>query len=170
METNPQIILNPPPDYMAGMRADITPRTIQLMMDRAKSIAPMQHDGFQIFNGIDGNKDPAREVALVKVGPGIQHEHCHLGSNATLIITKGSGRLLSDGVSYPVKEGDTVGIPKGAPHGFELNDGEHLEFISVQSPPIIDRETGKVDIAKHVPRTKPNAVHTQRDPSAGLNM
>lgn len=45
---------------------------------------------------------------------------------------------------FAVSAGETVEIPAGTPHGFTVNKGGTVHFLSVQSPPIV-REDGHDD-------------------------
>jgi len=61
--------------------------------------------------------------------------HAHRHTSALCLVLKGSGVLTLNEDAFAVNEGDVVGIPAGAYHGFRA--GAHgLEFLSIQSPPI----------------------------------
>ena len=102
--------------------------------------------GFEIIDSIDGGINTEREVSLVRIiAVGQYPQHIHKESNATFIITKGEGVYVSGHTRQQVKSGDRLVIPRGTPHGFELGEGQKLEFISIQSPPIRNIKTGEED-------------------------
>lgn len=68
------------------------------------------------------------------------HDHC----SAQFIFLSGSGQLLLDGQSFPYKKGSVYHVPSGVLHGFVIE--ESTIFLSVQSNPIQDRNTGHIDI------------------------
>ncbi len=103
--------------------------------------------GFEIVDSIDGGVDENREVSLVTIKAADQYpQHIHKNSDAYFIITKGSAKLLSGKEERIITGGEKIEIPRGKPHGFELEEGEQLEFISIQSPPIKNHETGEEDL------------------------
>lgn len=103
-------------------------------------------EGFEIVDSIDGKIDDDVEVSLVrftKIGP--QPQHIHEFSDAHLIITSGRAIFLSDANRAEMTKGDRIDVPRGMAHGFEIPVGSHVEFVSLQSPPIKDEHTGEVD-------------------------
>lgn len=105
------------------------------------------YQGFDITEAIDGGIDPEREVSLVRLKDSEEYpQHVHRESDALFVITAGSAILLSGDERRLVKVGDWIPVPRGMPHGFQLNNGSYLEFISVQSPPIRNRITGEEDL------------------------
>ncbi len=102
--------------------------------------------GFEITDSIDGGARVDREVSLVKItGVSKYPQHIHAGSDAFFIIVSGSAIFLNREERKEIRKGDKIKIPRGMPHGFELKEGEALEFISIQSPPIRNSETGEED-------------------------
>lgn len=102
--------------------------------------------GFEITDSLDGKPNNNVELSLVKVTPeGKYPQHVHKKSDAYLIVTAGEATFLSGDLRRPIKVGERLDIPRGTPHGFELKEGELLEFISFQSPPIKDEVTGEED-------------------------
>lgn len=100
---------------------------------------------FEIVDGIDGNRDANRAVCLVRLQPDTAYaQHVHWHSDALLIVTAGAGTLMSGHDRRPVAAGDVVAIPRGMPHGFAVA-ATRLEFVSIQSPPILDEATGEED-------------------------
>jgi mannose-6-phosphate isomerase-like protein (cupin superfamily) len=45
------------------------------------------------------------------------------------------GDAIEGGTTYPVKAGDTLYVPKGAPHQFRLNPGQHFTATIVKITP-----------------------------------
>ena len=71
--------------------------------------------------------------------------HRHNRSETVIYILAGEGRALVGEQWYDVHSGDRVLIGKGVFHGF-ATAGSALEFLSVQSPPILDESTGQLDL------------------------
>lgn len=105
-----------------------------------------EFEGFEIIKSIDRKQDDAVEVSLVRIskeGPHPQHVHNY--SDAHLIITSGRAIFLSGSNRSEVKVGDRIDVPREMSHGFEIPAGSHIEFVSLQSPPIKDEHTGEED-------------------------
>ncbi|MFA7252906.1 MAG: hypothetical protein WC027_03570 [Candidatus Paceibacterota bacterium] len=102
--------------------------------------------GFEITDSIDGRLDKNVEISLVKITkPGQYPQHVHNSSDAYLIIVSGQGTFLSGKQTRSVRSSERIDIPKGMPHGFDLVEGEALEFISIQSPPIKNENSDEED-------------------------
>ena len=71
--------------------------------------------------------------------------HRHNRSETVIYILAGEGRALVGDEWFDVVAGDRVLIGKGVFHGF-ATAGSALEFLSVQSPPILDESTGQLDL------------------------
>jgi quercetin dioxygenase-like cupin family protein len=71
--------------------------------------------------------------------------HRHNRSDTVLYILEGSGTIVIDAVEHQVGTGERVHIAPGAFHGVRTGDST-LKFLSVQSPPILDRSTGVLDL------------------------
>lgn len=92
------------------------------------------------------------QIEIVKVDKDLTSEvHYHEGSFAYCVCLgeayhteapRSASAFLNDRWS-PVKEGDVVAIPAGTPHGFTVEEGGVLFFLSVQAPPIVNH--GKDD-------------------------
>lgn len=131
--------------FMASSLKDVTAESTfsWISKENLEHKTRREFAGFEITDAIDGGMDTSREVSLVKIkAVGQYPQHVHKESNAYFIITAGEAILLSGKEKRPIKAGDKIKIPKGLPHGFELKEGEGLEFISIQSPPIRNSETG----------------------------
>ena len=82
----------------------------------------------------------------VTIGSGKTSEiHRHNHAETVLWIVSGSGTVVVDGSDYPVEAGARIAIGKGVYHGVRTQ-GEALTFLSVQSPPILDKEEGTLDL------------------------
>jgi quercetin dioxygenase-like cupin family protein len=84
-------------------------------------------------------------VELVELQPCAEYKpHYHKRSAAIIYIIVGSGvfQLNKDMIEYHA--GIRIEIPVGALHGFVTK--ERTLFLSIQSPPILDAETGQVDL------------------------
>jgi mannose-6-phosphate isomerase-like protein (cupin superfamily) len=83
---------------------------------------------------------------LVSIAPGRASEvHRHNGAETVLLILDGSGTVLVGNTSLSVTKGARVLIGKGVFHGVRT-EGEPLTFLSVQSPPILDKAHGTLDL------------------------
>lgn len=74
--------------------------------------------------------------------------HYHRSSDAFLLFLEGSGEVVDEhGDCYEFVEGSMVYFPANVRHGF--NTKERVVFITVQSPPILNRESGEEDFFFH---------------------
>lgn len=86
------------------------------------------------------------QIEVVEVNTDLTHEtHYHKHSFAYCVCMgemyyvqppKNALAFLNDSW-FPVHDGDVVEIPAGTPHGFTVEDGGTLTFLSVQAPPIV---------------------------------
>ncbi len=111
-----------------------------------KSRVKREFQGFELIDALDGGMFPEREVALAKLKrPGEYPQHVHHHSDAVFHIISGTATFMSLNEKRLVKPGDRLEIPRGKPHGFEIEDGQQFSFLTIQSPPIRDRHTGEED-------------------------
>lgn len=83
---------------------------------------------------------------LVSIAPGQASEvHRHNEAETVLLILDGSGTVLVGESSLNVSKGARILIGKGVFHGVRTG-GESLTFLSVQSPPILDKARGTLDL------------------------
>ena len=83
---------------------------------------------------------------LVNIAPHSTSEvHRHNRSETVLYIVAGAGRVLVGEEWFDVHAGDRVLIGKGTFHGLATG-ATALDFLSVQSPPILDESTGQLDL------------------------
>lgn len=73
--------------------------------------------------------------------------HRHNNAETVLFFLRGSGEVLltEEYVPVAVTAGDRLNIGRGVFHAVRTGD-EELEFLSVQSPPILDVEAGTRDL------------------------
>lgn len=99
---------------------------------------------------------PAFQIDVVSVETDLTHEvHYHEHACAYVIVlgtTSGfpdpqGGYVFLQNSWNVVSAGQEVFIPPGVPHGFTVNPGGHLYFLSVQSPPIV-RDDGHDDYVR----------------------
>jgi quercetin dioxygenase-like cupin family protein len=83
---------------------------------------------------------------LVTVAPGRSSQvHRHNEAETVLLILDGAGTVLVGESALRVAKGARVLIGKGVYHGVRT-EGESLTFLSIQSPPILDKEHDKLDL------------------------
>lgn len=83
---------------------------------------------------------------LVTIGPHSTSEvHRHNRAETVIYILRGRGMALVGDAWHEVQAGDRVLIGAGVFHGF-ATDEHAIDFISVQSPPILDESTGQLDL------------------------
>lgn len=118
------------------------------MSDIVDSDLPVEHqDVFRVVQ-VTANTALESDVAadLVTVGPNETSKiHRHNHAETVLYITGGQGYVVVDDERYAVKSGDRLRIGKAVYHGV-ATDGESLSFLSVQTPPILDKATGRFDL------------------------
>jgi mannose-6-phosphate isomerase-like protein (cupin superfamily) len=120
----------------------------------------------------------AIQAELVRVRSDLRKEvHYHsyafalaicLGERQGLDDPRGAAAFI-DGAWQPVKAGDRFSIPPEMPHGFTVETGGDLTFLSLQSPPITGRngvdDYHHVDLStfaatKHASKEAPEMVRT----------
>lgn len=77
----------------------------------------------------DGAPNFALRVPEIEPG-GYTPYHSHEWEHE-IFIKKGSGKLVWEGKSFPLKEGDVIFIPGGEKHQFLNNSRGILEFICI---------------------------------------
>ena len=70
--------------------------------------------------------------------------HHHNNSEAKFYFILGEGLIILDGKKHKYKKGDSFIITKRMKHGFKPETETLL--LSIQTPPIKDKHTGKEDI------------------------
>jgi quercetin dioxygenase-like cupin family protein len=71
--------------------------------------------------------------------------HRHNRAETVLYMLSGSGVVVIDDTDHHVAAGDRIRIRAGAFHGVRTDESS-LTFLSVQSPPILDKSTGVLDL------------------------
>ena len=150
---------SPPAGYMDGLLDDLTNENLAAWVKSAADKWTRYYDGYLLRDSIDGRRDPDREVTFATItGPLQLKEHRHKKSDALFIVVGGTATLRSNGETYRLEPGDRLAIPRGMPHGFSLERGEQLSFVSVQSPPIRNRQSGEEDFHPVEPALVPAAM------------
>ncbi|MBI2579840.1 MAG: cupin domain-containing protein [Candidatus Aenigmarchaeota archaeon] len=80
----------------------------------------------------------------VFLGPGPYRPAFHTDSDEVLYVVEGCGCMTINGMRMDYFPGKELYLPAGTSHGFEPRSRTHL--FSVQTPPIVDLETGEADI------------------------
>jgi quercetin dioxygenase-like cupin family protein len=75
-------------------------------------------------------------VCMIRVAPGekVRPAHSHPNGEEAIHIIKGSGRVLVEGETAPVKEGCTVLFPQGAVHMLQNTGAEEMKVICFFAP------------------------------------
>lgn len=136
------------PQYMPGMLEDLSDETVTHWISEKNLQLSKRRlfEGFEIFDDIDGALIPEREVSYLRLSAAHTYpQHIHYKSDAFFVFISGKGILLSGTRAIPVNADDSIKIPRGMPHGFKLENGTVLTFISIQSPPILNSETREED-------------------------
>src|SRR5262245_20807301 len=82
---------------------------------------------------------------LVTVPAGVTTEvHRHRHAENVLYVLSGGATAIINHVSYQVVAGDRITIGKGVYHGFKTSETP-LAFVSVQSPPILNKKRNTLD-------------------------
>jgi quercetin dioxygenase-like cupin family protein len=105
------------------------------------------YDAFEVTQITRGTPlENAVAADLVSVAPGQASEiHRHNEAETVLLILDGSGIILVGESSLRVSKGARVLIGRGVFHGVRT-EGESLTFLSIQSPPILDKARGALDL------------------------
>ncbi len=80
-------------------------------------------------------QSPRMLVGLNALEPGQSHAlHAHAGMDKLYYVIDGSGEFLLEGRELPMKAGDLLVAPEGAPHGVKNNGRERLLVLAVLAP------------------------------------
>ncbi len=121
--------------YMIGCLDDLGEMDIWLQDQGHKRV----FQGFEITDSIDGGKNEKREVSLVVLKSAQEYpQHVHDNSDAFFVIIDGQAYFLSHDKRFLVSKGNRIKVPRGTPHGFDLEGDGIFSFVSIQSPPIRD--------------------------------
>lgn len=85
-------------------------------------------------------------VDLVEIAANAcSQSHRHNRADTVLLMLEGSGEVEVSGAWFAVSAGERIHIPPGAFHRVRTGAGA-LKFLSVQTPPILDKESGALDL------------------------
>lgn len=99
--------------------------------------------GVSLIHSKDSNALEIVELVLLKPKT-IYRPHYHKKSTAVIYIIWGRGVFLQDAESKPYDKEHRFVVPPGLKHGFQTTT-ETL-FLSIQTPPILNRETAELDL------------------------
>ena len=75
-------------------------------------------------------------VGLNAFEPGQSHAlHAHAGMDKIYQVVEGEGVFLLDGRELPMKAGDVLVAPEGAPHGVSNTGAQRLLVLAILAPP-----------------------------------
>lgn len=98
-----------------------------------------------IFGSASNDEHVDEIVELVELQPNAKYRpHYHKKSTAVIYMVLGEGVFVLGEDEVPYCPGQRLDIPAKVPHGF-LTKTRTL-FLSIQTPPIRDRQTGEVDL------------------------
>ncbi|MDD9900874.1 MAG: cupin domain-containing protein [Alphaproteobacteria bacterium] len=111
---------------------------------------PVEAETFDVFDVQQLTRATSLEsVVAVDVVDVVPHQvseiHRHNNADTVLYIVAGEANVIVDDTKHAVRTGDRVHIPPGAFHGV-VTEGVPLRFLSVQTPPILCKETGNLDL------------------------
>jgi len=83
---------------------------------------------------------------LVTVAPGSTSQiHRHNNADTVLYIISGTGEIIVAEEAIPVRAGERVLVGKAVYHGV-ITRADTMVFLSVQAPPILDKNSGHLDL------------------------
>lgn len=84
-------------------------------------------------------------LEFIQIRRGMPYEpHIHDVTSAQFIFVQGRGTVLLDDRRFDYEKGSVFNVPAGVKHGFVVE--EDTIFLSMQSHPILNKETGDKDI------------------------
>jgi len=84
-------------------------------------------------------------IEFVKLYPDIKYKaHIHDESSARFIFLKGKGKVFIGDEAFAFEPGFQIDAPAAIKHGFEI--ASETIFLSIQTNPIQNQETGVIDI------------------------
>lgn len=88
----------------------------------------------------------AQSLAEATVAPGaVTHLHRHHRSEEIYHVSRGEGRMRLGDETFPLRCGDSVRIPPGAPHRLENPGPAPLVVLCCCAPPYAHEDTELVD-------------------------
>lgn len=113
---------------------------------------PVEHEDVFHVTQLTRNTPLEDVVAadLVDMRPGERSGvHRHNEAETVLYFLSGRAQVILDGDPVDVVEGDRLRVGKGVFHG--VNSVTAVRFLSVQTPPILDTRTGRLDFERLTP-------------------
>lgn len=110
---------------------------------------PVTHEVVFHVTQLTNDTELAGVVAadLVAMEPGQRSGvHRHNMAETVLYFLRGEATVVLDGEEFPVSPGTRVRVGAGVFHG--VNSHTEVQFVSVQSPPILDATTGHLDFER----------------------
>lgn len=90
--------------------------------------------------------------------------HVHRRAENVLFVLTGSAKVVLGKNTLRLRAGDRIRIEKGTQHGFKTTRSA-ICFISVQSPPILNKTTGAFDLEVILPgKSRRTALEGSRKP------
>jgi mannose-6-phosphate isomerase-like protein (cupin superfamily) len=106
-------------------------------------------EGYCVINlGIDDD-NTSHDLVVIEACT-LHRPHIHRRSKGEFVFVSGRGTITLDQKRLPYNAGDRVTVPNGVAHGFATST--RTVFLSVNNPPISDRDTGESDF--HYPEDK----------------
>jgi quercetin dioxygenase-like cupin family protein len=121
----------------------------RLMTDQEVILRRIESETYGAFRVTQITRGTALEdllgLDLVTIPAGTTTEvHRHPNAENVVYILSGDATAIIDHVGYRVAEGDRLTIGKGVYHGFKTSETP-LTFVSVQSPPILNKKLNILD-------------------------
>lgn len=92
-----------------------------------------------------GTQPVQENIELVELQPNAEYRpHYHKNSIAIIYITSGTGTFCLGNEIMAYEAGKRIVIPAEVMHGFSTRS--RTLFLSIQTPPILNAETGEVDL------------------------
>ena len=109
-----------------------------VITDRAERFDLLQAGLFQ-------RGEQEEQVELVRLEPNAKYApHYHKKSAAIIYLIAGNGTIVLGAIEKTYQANQCITIPAGMRHGFKTNS--ETVFLSIQTPSIIDKQTGEIDI------------------------
>ena len=106
------------------------------------------HDVFNVTQVTRGSPIEGEVGAdLVNMAPGqASRTHRHNFSETVLFFLDGAATVFIEGAAHPVRGGNRILIHAGEYHSVSTGENYGCQFLSVQTPPIVNKSTGFRDL------------------------